>query len=217
MPPRKDAPATPEDGNSAAGRADAMVEMTIHLKQTTPMVKKDFKISWNRIWWWKSDFERVSIKKQSNFYSFLPTRYRQCWNFAIKNVCPFLGFCALSWARPYQKKLLKRKMENFVKIWIMLVWNLYPAQIWKFFMPIWPTPPPHILLCCCLLPIKITITFFATISKHHFFEKINPPKNLNVVKNSPSSLFSCHRESLKIDIKKFSKTKISQKNLAKKN
>ena len=94
---------------------EPMVEMTIRLKQTTPMVKKDFKISWNRIWWWKSDFERVSIKKQSNFSSFLPTRYRQCWNFAIKNVCPFLGFCALSWARPYQKKLLKRKMENFVK------------------------------------------------------------------------------------------------------
>jgi len=78
-----------------------------------------------------------------------------------------------------------------------------------------PLPSPHFAL---LLPppYKNHHHFFATISKHHFFEKINPPKNLNVVKNSPSSLFSCHRESLKIDIKKFSKTKISQKNLAKK-
>jgi hypothetical protein len=102
--------------------------------------------------------------------------------FRHQKCVPFLGFCALSWACPYQKKLLKRKMENFVKNLDHVGVEFIPRPNLKIFHAnMTHSPSPHFAL---LLPppYKNHHHFFATISKHHFFEKINPPKNLNVVK-----------------------------------
>ena len=118
-------------------------------------------------------------------------------------------------------------MENFVKNLDHVGVEFTPPKFEKKFSCQYdpPAPLPHIF--ALLLPPykKSPLHFFATISKHHFFEKIlNPkPKNLNVVKKfSILSFFLPSGKFLKIDITKkifkkpkFHRKKILQKKLTK--